>query len=119
LEELGSFEVYWDPFKIFIGFGNWSTKASCGKMEAAFGPDCFGYLSETFGSSDYITEFVRGEEGGDLNQPEGVKQKMYRVIKRASRVLLEISFRERGVNTRSGWLLVLKPLLKLFSGKLY
>lgn len=119
LEELRSFEVYWDPFKIFIGFGNWSTKASCGKMEATFGPDCFGYLSETFGSSEYIKEFVRGEEGGDINQPDGVKLKIYESIKRVSRVFLEISFREREVKAHSRWLLIMKPFLKLFSGKLY
>ena len=74
---------------------------------------------ETFGSSDYIKEFVRGEEGGDINQPEGLKLKIYEIIKRVSRVFLEISFRERGVKAHSGWLLVMKPFLKLFSGKLY
>ncbi len=61
LEKIGSFEVFWDPFKLNIGFGNWSTKATCAKLEALFGEECFGFLSETFGKSKYITEYYRGD----------------------------------------------------------
>jgi hypothetical protein len=119
IRNLGAFEVYWDPFKIFIGFGNWSTKATCGKLEGRFGPDCFGYLSDTFGQSKYITEFVRGEDGGDVFQPEGMKLKVYQFIKRLSRVYLEVYLRERYLGFRSVWLLIMKPVLFFFSGKLY
>ncbi|MGB2965408.1 MAG: hypothetical protein WBB69_15645 [Anaerolineales bacterium] len=119
IKQLKTFEVYWDPLKIFIGFGNWSTKATCGKMEETFGPNCFGYLSDTFGQSKYITEFVRGEDGGDLSQPEGIRLKIYRLIKRISSVYLEIYYRERASRVRSAWLMLLRPFLSFFSGKLY
>jgi hypothetical protein len=119
LETLGTFEVYWDPFKIFIGYGNWSTKATCGKMADTFGPNCFGYLSEEFGHSKYITEYIRGEVGGELNQPGEVNKSIYSLIKRLSQAYIETYYRERTVKARSLWLLVMKPILRLFSGKLY
>ncbi|MCK4801037.1 MAG: hypothetical protein KAS84_03535 [Anaerolineales bacterium] len=119
LEKLDTFEVYWDPFKIFIGYGNWSTKATCGKMADTFGPNCFGYLSEVFGSSKYITEYVRGKAGGELNQPGDVNKSIYSLIKRLSQVYIETYYREREVKARSLWLLAMKPILRLFSGKLY
>jgi hypothetical protein len=119
LEELSSFEVYWDPYKLNIDFGNWSTKATCGKMEAYLGPDCFGYLSDTFGKSAYITEFVRGEEGGRLSELKGIKGGLYTLIKRLSRVYMEIVYEERDLPLQSAWPFVLRTLLCIFSSKLY
>ena len=119
LEKMESLEVYWDPFKLFIGFGNWSTKATCGKMEDIFGPNCFGYLSNTFGKSEFITEFVRGQENGSLSQPKGIKGYIYTFIKRISRVYLEIYYGEKDVPLRSGWVIILKSLVFLFSNKMY
>jgi hypothetical protein len=60
LQVLAKFEVYWDPFRLTSGFGNWSTRASCGKWEYLLGEDCFGFISKTYCESDYITEFIRG-----------------------------------------------------------
>lgn len=119
LEKFKSLEVYWDPFKLFIGFGNWSTKATCGKMEDTFGSECFGYLSDTFGKSEFITEFVRGQEDGSLSVPRGVKGHIYSFIKRISRIYLEIYYGEKDVPLRSGWLIILRSLVLLFSKKLY
>lgn len=119
IEQLRSFEVYWDPFKIFIEFGNWSTKATCGKIEAVFGQDSFGYLSDVFGHSKYITEYIRGEEGGDLDQSTDFKRYFYKLLKRLSRVYLEIYYRERPICVRFAWLGVMKSFLRIFSGKLY
>ena len=119
LEKMKTLEVYWDPFKLFIGFGNWSTKATCGKMEDMFGPNCFGYLSNTFGKSEYITEFVRGQENGSLSIPRGIKGHFYGFVKRISRIYLEIYYREKDVHLRPGWLVILKALVLLFSKKLY
>jgi hypothetical protein len=119
LLDLEGFEVYWDPFKIFIGFGNWSTKASCGKIADCFGNDSFGYLSNEFGKSEYVTEFVRGEEGGALTQPVGHKGWFYTIIKRFSRVYLELLFKQKELTLRSFWLWFLKLCVKGFSGRLY
>jgi hypothetical protein len=118
LSNLGGFEVYWDPFKIFIGFGNWSTKASCGKMAGYFGEDSFGYLSNEFGMSEYVTEFVRGEQGGALSEPEGIKGWLYSTIKRFSRVYLELLYKEKELTPRSFWLTILRLGVKGFSSKL-
>jgi hypothetical protein len=119
LDRLDGFEVYWDPFKIFIGFGNWSTKATCGRMADRFGIGCFGYLSETFGCSDHITEFIRGEQNGVLTQPEGLRGWFYSTIKRFSRVYFEIKYLEKRVFPRPIWLAALKLAINAFSSKLY
>ena len=118
LSKLGDFEVYWDPFKVFIDFGNWSTKATCGKMADCFGENSFGYLSDEFGTSDYMTEFVRGEEGGSLSQPGGIKGWLYTIIKRFSRVYLELLYYEKELTPRSFWITILHLGLKGFSSKL-
>lgn len=119
LEETGSFEVYWDPLKLSIGFGNWSTRATCGKMESVFGPACFGYLSDTFGRSEYIEEFMRGEQDGVKYKPAGLKGKVYDFIKWYSRIYLELYYRKRSILGRSSWSKLMIPLLRFFSGKLY
>jgi len=117
LEAIGKFEVYWDIFGIDIGFGNWSTKASCGKLEELYGSDCFGFLSDTFGSSKYITEFYRGDIKEKGSHPVGVKKSLYDFIKRISIIYLEIYFRERKMQARRFWLLTMKIFLGLFSGR--
>ena len=119
LLDLGGFEVYWDPFKIFIDFGNWSTKASCGKMADYFGKEGFGYLSNEFGRSEFVTELVRGEEDGALSQPDGIKGWLYSFIKRFSRVYLELLYKEKELNPRAFWIRILQVGVKAFSNKLY
>ena len=117
LSNLAGFEVYWDPFKIFIDFGNWSTKASCGKMADCLGGESFGYLSNDFGVSEYITEFVRGDQEGILFQPQGIKGWLYSFIKRFSRVYIELLFNEKNLTPRSGWMWILRVGLKAFSSR--
>jgi hypothetical protein len=118
LEAVGKFEVYWDVFGIDIGFGNWSTKASCGKLAQLYGPDCFGFLSDSFGSSQYITEFYRGDVQERASHPVGFKKDLYDFIKRISIIYLEIYFRERKMRARTFWLLAMKLFLGIFSGRI-
>ena len=118
LEKVGSFEVFWDPFKLNIGFGNWSTKATCAKLEALFGEECFGFLSETFGKSEYITEYYRGDNLEPPDPDTGFKSDLYAFIKRISTIYLEIYYRLRKVRWRTIWLLILKLFLWPFSGRI-
>jgi hypothetical protein len=119
LSILSGFEVYWDPFKIFIDFGNWSTKASCGKMADYFGEGSFGYLSDEFGVSEYITEFVRGDQDGILSQPKGIKGWLYSFLKRFSRVYIELLYDEKNLIPRSAWLRILQFGLNVFSRRIF
>lgn len=118
LKKIGNFEVYWDPFKLNIGFGNWSTKATCGKLEALYGEDCFGYLSDTFGTSKYLTEYYRGDTPTTVNPETGFKANLYAFIKRISTIYLEIYFGLREIRFRSLWFLFLKIFLWIFSGRI-
>ncbi len=62
LEQIGSFEVYWDRWHLTIYFGNWSLRATCGKWQALLGDRCFGFLSDTWCESEFISEQYRGQE---------------------------------------------------------
>jgi len=117
LEAIGKFEVYWDIFGIDIKFGNWSTKASCGKLAYLYGSENFGYLSGTFGSSRYITELFRGNSNGKDIHPVGIKKYLYDFIKKISVIYLEIFLEKRKMQARSFWLLTMKTFLSFFSGR--
>jgi len=118
LEKIGKFEVYWDLFSLNIEFGNWSTKASCGKLQAAYGEDSFGFLSETFGRSPYLIEFYRGNDQGTKSVSRGERKKLYRFLKRVSVVYMEILYGKREVPFRNLWLFTFKSFLAIFSGRI-
>jgi len=119
LERIQSFEVYWDPFKVSIDFGNWSTKASCGKIEALFGANSFGYLSNTFGESVYISEYYRGNTSAQIEESVPHENPLYLLIKRTAIFYIELLYNQRQMPFRSLWLLILKGLLLPFSSKIY
>lgn len=119
LEKIGSFEVYWDPFKLFIGFGNWSTKASCGKIQAVMGENAFGYLSNTYRKSRYIKELVRGNSEGTPSLPVGWRRKLYLFLKRISIISLAIKYQRKTLPLRAFWDVTLSMFLGLFSKKIY
>jgi hypothetical protein len=118
LERIGKFEVYWDPFVLNIEFGNWSTKASCGKLQSAFGEECFGYLSRTFGSSAYIRELYRGDDQGIASLSSRWREKLYGFLKQVSVFYMEILFKERDIPFRPLGLFTIKLLLGVFSGRI-
>jgi len=60
LARLERFEVFWDPFRLSSGFGNWSTRASCARWTDRCGPRTFGFLSEGNRASPFLRELVRG-----------------------------------------------------------
>ena len=62
------FEVMWDKHKWYLGFGNWSLRASCAKLHHLFGFPCFAFLSEEYSTSEYLIEDERG--GGALETLE-------------------------------------------------
>jgi len=62
LEKIHEFEIVWDRTRIIgIGAGNWSLRATCGKIQDLIGEDAFEFLSDTYLSSPYVKELVRGE----------------------------------------------------------
>jgi hypothetical protein len=77
LELLNGFDVFWDRFRLSIGFGNWSLVATCGKMQHIFGYESIAYLGDSYGGSPYITELHRG---GDLGEDENHKKKQRAAI---------------------------------------
>jgi hypothetical protein len=60
LQKLGSFEVFWDRFRLNIRFGNWSLISSCGKIQSIFGENSFIFLSDNYLNSSFLEEYERG-----------------------------------------------------------
>lgn len=60
LKKINHFEIFWDPYHLTVRFGNHSLIATCGKIQALFGESSFGFLSETYLDSEYMTELERG-----------------------------------------------------------
>ncbi|MCB9422440.1 MAG: hypothetical protein H6667_21735 [Ardenticatenaceae bacterium] len=60
LADIDHFEIFWDPYHLNIRFGNHSLIATCGKIQSIFGDNAFGFLSENYLDSEYITEVARG-----------------------------------------------------------
>jgi hypothetical protein len=61
LQKIGSFEVLWDHHGWFgVGAGNWSLRATCGKMQHVLGADAFQFLTDDYLVSPYIEELERG-----------------------------------------------------------
>jgi hypothetical protein len=115
LAKLGQFEVYWDPWHITSGFGNWSVIASCAKWEHCLGPGCFGYLSEQYLTSAYLVEHVRGEPNSLRPARLGRgKAQLVRLIELAARRYVELSWRDGPAYTVERR--VLGHVLRWFSG---
>lgn len=116
LVALDHFEVYWDPWRLTSGFGNWSTKATCAKWEARLGPDCFGFLSESYLSSPYLVEHVRGEAGNlSVARLTPAKRQLVRLIEATARRYVEARWRACEAAPRSLRVRTLGRLLKIFS----
>ena len=117
LEQLEKFEVFWDPFHLTSRFGNWSTRATCGKWEYLCGEKCFGFLSEKYCESDYLLELVRGgsgERGRTINSHK--KLRWGNLIRDMCRLYMSVYWRERLVHSRNVVLTLMKPFILIASG---
>jgi len=62
LSQIKSFEILWDRRKLFgVGAGNYSLRATCGKIQSILGENAFSFLSEYYRHSSYIIESQRGD----------------------------------------------------------
>lgn len=84
LEAIGDFEIFWDPWHLTVGFGNWSLRATCGKWQSILSDrDCFGFLSETYCESQWISEFYRGgieENQAPVSNTQSLKKLLTRWV---------------------------------------
>jgi hypothetical protein len=76
LQALGHMEVFWDPFGLTVGYGNWSTRATCGRWESVLGHGCFGFLSEQYCHSEWIGEEERGGVDAESDAQVGGAREM-------------------------------------------
>jgi hypothetical protein len=73
LEAVKNFEIFWDPRRISIRFGNHSLIATGGKLQHLFGEECFAFLSQGYRSSPYLIEH---ERGGQQRPAPTIKQRL-------------------------------------------
>ena len=114
LEKLGRFEVFWDPFRLTIRFGNWSTRATCGKWEHLYGKKCFGFLSDKYCESEYLVELVRSGLGESKISP--IKLRFIDTFRDICRLYMSVYWGERLVHSRAIALSLMKPFIGAVSG---
>ena len=62
IQQIRHMEVFWDRHGFLgVGAGNWSLRATCGKIQALLGDEAFQYLSESYMTSPFIEELHRGK----------------------------------------------------------
>ncbi len=89
LNRIGHFEIYWDRRGYLgVGAGNWSLRATCGRIQSVLGDDAFAFLSETYRSSPYVREMERGQAGTRRTRPSLYWMLRYRLILGMSRTLM-------------------------------
>lgn len=82
LQQLGGFEIFWDPHHLHLRFGNHSLIATCGKIEALTQRQgqkvlpAFAFLSEEYRSSPYLIEKERGQNDPLLRPPPSPWQRL-------------------------------------------
>ena len=117
LHLLEAFEVFWDPFHLTAGFGNFSARASCGKWQYLLGDQCFGFLSDTYCESDYISELVRdGKDRDDINEHRVSTRTVIAFYYRMANEYMRLYWKERGGIWRSLFLGIIALLLAPISG---
>lgn len=95
LEKTVQFEVFWDRFRLTSGFGNWSTRASCARIEDLWGDKAFAFLSEEYLESEYLLEHVRGHNSDDLsNDGEKNGGRRVQIIRLLSRSYMNVYWKE-------------------------
>lgn len=116
LDLIGQLEVYWDAFQLTSDFGNWSTRASCGRIEYLHGTNAFAFLSQEYLESDYLIEHVRGTRNGTISESKSkLINGLYVLIRRLSNYHMSIYWQERCTGFRPFALFLTSNALNLFS----
>jgi hypothetical protein len=104
LETLGSFEVLWDRRGWFgVGAGNWSLRATGGKIQDRLGPEAFEFLSERYRASPFLQELERGQPAARRAAPPPVARLRYALLRRISAGLMRRYFAAATPAVRRAW----------------
>jgi len=117
LERVGGFEVFWDRFGLNLGFGNWSLRATCGKLYDAFGEDTFGFLSDVAPEGAFITEMKRGGTGKRELPPKRWLPIFIEHYNRLCSTYSNLYLREEPAFWAEGLKSLLKPLVFVVAGR--
>lgn len=116
LREIQSFEIFWDPRRLSLRFGNHSLIATCGKFQQIFGSKCFGFLGESYLTTPYLTEIERGGQGvvSTLTLFQKMTIELYHRLGRLY-VLLRIKY-SQGYYVNTKVIQILGQILSLING---
>ena len=89
LNKISCFEVLWDRRRFFgVGAGNWSLRATSGRIQDLLGTRAFAFLSETYLISPYLRELERGKVEFKRPNRSAVWRVRYRLITGVFRMLM-------------------------------
>jgi hypothetical protein len=90
IDELGGFDVFWDPWRLMVETGNLSLIATCGRIAARYGDAAFSYLGDSECRSKYMIEAIRGGAAPERrwNIAAKVKAQIFKLYKRTALALV-------------------------------
>jgi len=89
IDELGGFDVFWDPYWLMIETGNLSLKATCARIAANYGENAFAFLGPSECVSPYLIEGVRGASAPPrVTLISKVKAQLFKLYKRIGSALV-------------------------------
>jgi hypothetical protein len=91
LDIIKKFEPLWDRRRFYgVGAGNFSLRASCGRIQQLLGENSFFFLSEAYRQSEYLIEFERGKESTARSHRSLGRRLRYSILVKFSRKLMTI-----------------------------
>jgi len=116
IDELGGFDVFWDPLSVMIETGNLSLKATGARIAARYGPNAIAYLGPSECVSPYLTESFRGgaERPPTWSLSRKLKAQVFKLYKRVGADLVRREI--NGANPRSLRIRMMRRFVALISG---
>jgi len=89
LARINRFETLWDRRRLYgVGAGNYSLRATCGRIQYMLGEEAFLFLSEAYRRSSYLIELERGQEWTPRTAKSPVWKGMNTILVNTSKKLM-------------------------------
>ena len=114
IDEIGGFEIFWDPYRLMLETGNFSLVATAAKLAQLGGPRAFEFLSEESLRSDYLIEEVRGGRPPVVSLKGRIKRQLVKLYKVAARRVVADRLAGRTANSLISR--TARRIVRIFSG---
>jgi hypothetical protein len=116
IDELGGFDVFWDPFHLMVETGNLSLIATCSRIAARHGDRAFAFLGDADCRSEFLIEAVRGGAAPERRTSLTcrLKAQVFKLYKKVGMTLVREEI--AGADPRSLRIRFMRRVISLLSG---